>query len=48
MGTDCGGRNCGLREREPLAGMEERIVAKIRAAQGPQRRLQGWAWLWQW
>ena len=32
----------GYASAEPLAGMEERILAKIRAAEGPQRRLRGW------
>ena len=32
----------GYVSAEPLAGMEERIIAKIRVAQRPQRRLKGW------
>ena len=32
----------GYASAEPLAGIEERILAKIRAAGRPERRLKGW------
>jgi hypothetical protein len=33
----------GYANSEPLAGMEERILARIQVAERPQRRLMGWA-----